>query len=237
MGRTIDVGTRSRLCPLGEAHLWCAPLSTRLRKTAVGSKRSVRLKTGVLLACRRRMPRRRYPQVPRQAPGKSVRTTSLKCWGKGAWAACTRRASADGTARLWDVSSGESLGEPMTHGGVVRCAAFSPDGKQVVTASDDFTARIWDAYSGKPVSEPMRHEGQVLSAVFSADGTKVITASSDKTARLWEAPTGKPLGKPMKHRHTVHSAAFSPDGSGIVTTSDDGSGSAPPASHRRGPTT
>ena len=41
-------------------------------------------------------------------------------------------------------------------------AAFSPDGKRIVTASEDKTARVWDAASGKPIGEPLKgHEGAV----------------------------------------------------------------------------
>ena len=40
-------------------------------------------------------------------------------------------------------------------------AAFSPDGKRIVTASSDKTARIWDAATGQPIGEPLRgHEGR-----------------------------------------------------------------------------
>ena len=64
-------------------------------------------------------------------------------------------ASADGAARVWDVGTGKSVGEPMTHGGPVNSASFSPDGKRVVTASWDGTARVWDVGTGKPVGEPI----------------------------------------------------------------------------------
>ena len=43
-------------------------------------------------------------------------------------------------------------------------AAFSPDGKLVVTASSDGTARLWEAATGKALGEPMRHNGGVSSA-------------------------------------------------------------------------
>ena len=35
-------------------------------------------------------------------------------------------------------------------------AAFSPDGKRIVTASADKTARLWDAETGKPIGEPLK---------------------------------------------------------------------------------
>ena len=37
-------------------------------------------------------------------------------------------------------------------------AAFSADGKRVVTASDDKTARIWDAESGKEIAVLKGHD-------------------------------------------------------------------------------
>jgi WD40 repeat protein len=52
--------------------------------------------------------------------------------------------SGDGTARLWDATTGQPLGPPMTHQGSVYAVAFSPDGKSVLTGSGDRTARLWE---------------------------------------------------------------------------------------------
>ena len=105
----------------------------------------------------------------------------------------------------------------------VNSAAFSPDGKRIVTGSSDNTARLWDAETGKSIGEPLKgHESYVYSVAFSPDGKLVATASFDKTARLWDAATGKPIGEPLRgHQGPVNSVAFSPDGRRIVTGSTD----------------
>ena len=68
----------------------------------------------------------------------------------------------------------------------MNSAAFSGDGKRVVTASGDQTARIWDAESGQEIAVLKIHTGVVLSAAFSGDSKRVVTASDDKTARIWD---------------------------------------------------
>jgi WD40 repeat protein len=44
-------------------------------------------------------------------------------------------ASNDGSARLWDASTGDQIGEPMLHQNRAYTAEFGPDGRRVVTAS------------------------------------------------------------------------------------------------------
>jgi WD40 repeat protein len=73
----------------------------------------------------------------------------------------------------------------MGHTDGVQSAAFSPDGKRIVTTSRDNTVRLWDAESGKQIGEPLTgHTDGVRSAAFSPDGKRIVTASDDKTARL-----------------------------------------------------
>ena len=110
----------------------------------------------------------------------------------------------------------------MRHSDEVTSARFSPDGRQLVTASKDRTARVWDAQTGQPLTPPFPHEDAVTSARFSPDGRRVVTASADGTARVWEVKTGQPLTPPFHHQGPVGSAQFSPDGERVVTASDDG---------------
>jgi WD40 repeat protein/serine/threonine protein kinase len=127
-------------------------------------------------------------------------------------------ASHDGTARVWDASTGKELATLRGHQAYLNSATFSPDGMRIVTASWDKTARVWEASTGKEMAT-LRHEGGVVSAAFSPDGTRIVTSSEDTTARVWDAGTGKELAVLRGHAGSLRSAAFSPDGTRVLTSS------------------
>ncbi|WP_375471012.1 ribosome assembly protein 4 [uncultured Nostoc sp.] len=127
-------------------------------------------------------------------------------------------ASADKTARVWDIS-GKQIAELKGHTQPVNSASFSLDGKRIVTASADNTARVWDI-SGKQIAELKGHTQPVNSASFSPDGKRIVTASADKTARVWDI-SGKQIAELKGHTSYVNSASFSPDGKHILITSYD----------------
>lgn len=59
--------------------------------------------------------------------------------------------SKDGTARLWDASTGQEIRAFKGHEDRVTSVVFSPDGARVLTGSYDKTARLWDASTGQQI--------------------------------------------------------------------------------------
>jgi WD40 repeat protein len=62
---------------------------------------------------------------------------------------------------------------------------FSPDGKQIVSASWDKSLKIWDL-AGNCLQTFVGHTAEVSSANFSPDGKQIVSASSDKSLKIWD---------------------------------------------------
>jgi len=106
----------------------------------------------------------------------------------------------DGTARVWDLATGQARHTLTGHTGPVVAVATMrlPDGTPVaVTGSDDRTARVWDLATGQTRHTLTGHTDSVeaVATMRLPDGTPVaVTGSRDRTARVWDLATG----------HSVH---------------------------------
>ncbi len=111
------------------------------------------------------------------------------------------------------------------HTGSVFGVAFSPDGKQIASASFDHTAKIWDTKTGKEIVTLKGHTMPVLAVVFEPDGKHVWTVASpfygDQITEpgevwRWDAQTGEQLKKLSGHKVSTFAVAVSPDGTRIA---------------------
>ena len=132
-----------------------------------------------------------------------------------------------GGLQIWRVGAGERavpVLPPARVGAEPWDAAFSPDGRLVVTADFAPSATIWDARTGSvrkrlEVRDP---QGDVLTAAFSPEGRRVVTAGEDRITRIWGVSNGRLLVPPLRgHTGSILSAAWSHDGERIVTASSD----------------
>ena len=121
---------------------------------------------------------------------------------------------------VWEANSGKPLFTFQPTAGIWS-AAFSRDGRRIVTGTHGLTATVWDAASGKEQLNLKGHTEHIHAAVFSPDGRRIVTGSADRTAKLWDAATGEELLTLKGHSDVVFSVAFSPDGQRIVTGSGD----------------
>jgi WD40 repeat protein/tRNA A-37 threonylcarbamoyl transferase component Bud32 len=106
------------------------------------------------------------------------------------------------------------------HPGLVQGAVFSPDGRQVATATYNDETRIWDVTTGEPATPPLPSGASY--ACFSPTGDLLATLTMSNEARVWDTRTGAPRTPPLKgpagnSYHLFVHACFSPDGRRLAT--------------------
>jgi WD40 repeat protein/tetratricopeptide (TPR) repeat protein len=199
---------------LTAASLWDRPAEIQLWEQ----------KTGNLLSARPVQAEERVTHAAFSADGNSVLV------------ATGRAQKGPSRVYVWEVEalkSGKgSAARTLQPGGLVTYAAYSPDGRRIVTVSRDGKdsqglAQLWDAQTGDPVKE-LQVKGLVTYAAFSADGTRLVICGGtwgeqkrSGQAVIWDVARNDEVAWLVGHTEAVSNAAFSPDGRRVATASED----------------
>lgn len=128
----------------------------------------------------------------------------------------------DNTVRLWDAATGKELLALRGHTDQVLTVAFSPNGREALSAGHDRTIRRWDLASGKTLGTLTGHQKAIRAVAFSPKGRFAVSGGDDGTVRLWDLNTGTQVRALKQHMKEVRTVAFSPDGRQIVSGDGDG---------------
>jgi WD40 repeat protein len=100
----------------------------------------------------------------------------------------------DGTARVWDATTGRELLCLRVHRSQITSVAFARDGQWLVTGSTDGMARVWDAISGQELRKFQNQgTGPLWAVAVTPDGKRVVTGSEEGTPRILDAASGQIL--------------------------------------------
>jgi WD40 repeat protein/serine/threonine protein kinase len=116
-----------------------------------------------------------------------------------------QRQPTGGLIQIWDAASGKQVVLLRGHNSWVRCAAFHPDGRRLVSGSDDRSAKIWDLETGQECVTLGRHAGGVHAVAFTADGFGLVTIEGPIPNSRMGGPVFK-WGEPSQMRVEVYEA-------------------------------
>jgi WD40 repeat protein len=134
--------------------------------------------------------------------------------------------------RVWGGPPGEAGRAPLAHASWVLSAAFSPDGRTVLTGTGDkltLTGEVlkWDAATHAPRGRLARLPNPIMAMAFLPDAKRFVVGTGNPLVgggevRVLDAETGRELGPVLPHAAGVMALDLSPDGQTVLTGSRDG---------------
>lgn len=138
-------------------------------------------------------------------------------------------ASFDYTAVVWAADTMQEVTQLVAHTAAVNTAAFSPDGKWLVTGGDDGVIHLWDVYQLKNSPSTVQpvalvgHQAKIVHLSFNAGGTVLLSSSWDHRVGVWNLQSPDTAARFLDgHQGPVNAALFSEDGSYIYSAGADG---------------
>jgi WD40 repeat protein len=133
----------------------------------------------------------------------------------GAWLAS---ASVDGTAKIWNATTGTEVRTLRGHANGVQRVVFSPDGVRLASAGLDGVVQVWNTITD---AEALTLRESRRRVAFSPDGTQLACVRQGGAISLVDAMTGQEIRKLIGQMNGKSNVAFSPDGGLVAAGSND----------------
>jgi WD40 repeat protein len=143
----------------------------------------------------------------------------------GRWLVST---SLDGTATVWDVTTGLPVVHYRRHAAYVTALAVDRSSHYVFSGSEDGMLKSWAVKTGSERYSVQAHPGGILALAMAADGQLIISGEGAQGVQtsgglaVWDAQSGALLRRLLGHREGVAAICALPNGR-IVSASHDGS--------------
>jgi WD40 repeat protein len=131
-------------------------------------------------------------------------------------------AAGDGTSRIWDAASGQSLLTVFGNDARIKSAAFSPDGMRLATLSQK-SVQTW-AIAPTDTRELLAVTAAVdcdCMLAFSPDGLQLAVFGGDNTIKILESNSGQTRLTLPDPGNQGRGLAFSPNGKRLATAGAD----------------
>jgi RNA polymerase sigma factor (sigma-70 family) len=118
---------------------------------------------------------------------------------------------------VWDLPAGRERLRLDGHQGNTEGLAFSPGGKQLVSAGSEGSVIVWDLDTGRQRATLAGNQGRVRCFALSADGKRVATGGDGDSVSVWDLASRKELHQLKGHQQSVNALAFSRDGKALAS--------------------
>lgn len=155
--------------------------------------------------------------------GDNIREFTLPDAQTAAFSADGKRLVVGGgkTARLWNLSSGNPIGQPMVHRTNILGVKFDPSGRRIIIATEGEYCKWWNADNANAIPLTCNLKGRVEEVSFSPDGTLALLALDDMTARVIDLYSGKQRGNSLAHDAAIVALGINGQNNTIATACAD----------------
>ncbi|KAG2751639.1 WD40 repeat-like protein [Suillus brevipes Sb2] len=125
------------------------------------------------------------------------------------------------SVKIWDAKTGKLVATLKGHTDLVRCLAWTKDGKTLISGSYDCSIRTWNTTKWEQTAVLNDHTNLVFAIAISPSDRILASVSQDKTSRLWNLDNGQPISSPLQHAEQVNCVSFSAGGKRLAIGCND----------------